>query len=69
MFRKHKSSNDKSSLRNTVAKMLSLTVLLCVSGSIFLAIRGKATPNLVTNLGISTSGALIAILVPPGEEK
>ena len=52
----------KRSLRRTVTNVLSLTVLLCIIGSIFLGIQGKATPDLVRNLGTSASGALIAFL-------
>lgn len=68
-FSKQANNNDKSSLRNIIAQAIASIVLLCVGGSIGLAILEKPTPELVKNLGTSASGALIAILITSDDEK
>lgn len=47
-----------------VVTTLSLTVIGCIAGTIWLQICGKPTPELLTT-GVGAIGALAGILAPP----
>jgi hypothetical protein len=49
----------------TVVTTLSLTVIGCIVGTIWLQICGKPTPELLTALGTGAIGALAGIFAPP----
>lgn len=43
---------------------LSITVVSCIVGSIWLQVHGHSTPDLLTGLGTGAIGALAGLLVP-----
>ena len=43
---------------------LSLTLVCCVIGAIFLQVNEKKTPELLTGLGTGALGALAGLLAP-----
>jgi hypothetical protein len=47
-----------------IVSVLSLTVLMCISGTIWLQIQGLSTPDLLTGMGMGALGALSGLLVP-----
>lgn len=66
-----KPENTKTPLRTDpwiyrmVVGALSLTVLVCVFGSILLHVNEKTSPELLNGLGTGALGALAGLLVPP----
>ena len=48
-----------------VVGALSLTIIACVAGSIWLHVNDKNSPDLLTGLGTGCFGALAGLLVPP----
>ncbi|EAZ92527.1 hypothetical protein [Crocosphaera chwakensis] len=58
-----KPDNNQHSLSVNIAKVLSLTLIVCVVGSIVLSIQDKPTPDLVTNLAQSSFATLTGMLI------
>ncbi len=59
----NKLDNDPHYLSFTIAKVLSLTLILCILGSIVLSIQGKATPNLISHIAQSSFATLTGMLI------
>jgi hypothetical protein len=71
MFYQQRSQIDKSIspkpdywIYRAIISVLSLTVLICISGTIWLQIHGLSTPDLLTSMGMGALGALSGFLVP-----
>ncbi|MGK7954133.1 MAG: hypothetical protein AB4063_02520 [Crocosphaera sp.] len=58
-----KPDNDHNSLSVNIAKVLSLTLIVCLVGSIVLTIKDKPTPDLVTDLAQSSFATLTGMLI------
>ena len=59
----NKLDNEKHYLSFTIAQVLSLTLILCIFGSIVLRIQGKATPNLISHLAQSSCATLTGMFI------
>lgn len=55
--------NTQHSLSVNIAKVLSLTLIVCLVGSIILSIQDKPTPDLVTDLAQSSFATLTGMLI------
>ena len=58
-----KPNNDRHYLSVNIAKVLSLTLIVCVVGSIVLTIQDKPTPDLVADLAQSSFATLTGMLI------
>ena len=71
MFCRQRSRMEKSIspkpdywIYRVIVSVLSLTVLMCISGTIWLQIHGLPTPDLLTGMGMGALGALSGLLAP-----
>ncbi|WP_107668769.1 hypothetical protein [Cyanothece sp. BG0011] len=61
--KENKPDNNQHSLSVNIAKVLSLTLIVCLVGSIVLSIQDKPTPDLVTDLAQSSFATLTGMLI------
>jgi hypothetical protein len=55
--------NDLWTIRMVVGT-LSVTLVSCVTGAVWLQVQGKPTPELLTTLGTGSFAALVVVLRP-----